>query len=61
MLVGMAEQWKKALDEDQLVGSIMLDQSKAFDAVDHSILLKKLSKYGVVGNESKWFQNYLHD
>ena len=52
VLVSMIDEWRKALDEDKLVGSVMLDLSKAFD---YSILLQKLRWYGVRGDELKWF------
>ena len=34
---------------------------KAFDIIDHDILISKLSKSGVTGNELKWFTSYLHE
>ena len=40
---------------------MFVDLSKAFNTVDHQTLLKKLEYYGIVGNNLRWFENYLKD
>ena len=51
----------EALDKGESVVGVFLDFSKAFDTVDHNILLQKMDKYGICGIELKWFDNYLPD
>ena len=40
---------------------MFVDWSKAFDTVDHKTLLKKIERYGIAGNNLRWFENYLKD
>ena len=49
------------IDDGKVTGAIFLDLKKAFDTVDHSILLCKLNEAGVYGTELKWFESYLGD
>ena len=47
------------LDQGQLPLCIFLDLSKAFDTIDHDILIRKLNFYGIAGNSLNWFESYL--
>ena len=58
-LISLTEQIRKALDSDKYVGGVFIDLKKAFDTVDHKILLGKLEHYGIRGVANDWFRSYL--
>ena len=58
-LVELMDEITKAIDEEKYAVSIFLDLSKAFDTVNHSILLPKLNSYGIRSIENQWFKSYL--
>ena len=39
--------------------ALFLDLKKAFDTVDHELLISKLVKYGITANENNWFKSHL--
>ena len=59
VLVATVDDWRQSLDEGKVVGSVMLDLSKAFDTISHSIMHSKLACYGVLADELEWFDQYM--
>ena len=55
----MTDSVKTAMDQRQLTCGVFLDFSKAFDTVNHRILLLKLNKYGFRDITHLWFTDYL--
>ena len=58
-LTSLTEMIREALDGSNFACGIFVDFQKAFDTVDHTILLKKLEHYGVRGLANNWFKSYL--
>uniref|UniRef100_A0A3Q2ZQH6 Reverse transcriptase domain-containing protein n=1 Tax=Kryptolebias marmoratus TaxID=37003 RepID=A0A3Q2ZQH6_KRYMA len=58
-LMDLIEQITTAVDQKQCCVSIYVDLKKAFDTIDHNILLEKLNKYGIRGPVLQWVSSYL--
>ena len=59
LLLHCCDKWYKALDDRKFIGVAFLDISKAFDTVNHELLLSKLSILGLSTSAVSWFQSYL--
>ena len=49
------------LDNDEVTGLVFVDFRKAFDVINHNLLLKKLSVYGASPDSVAWFRSYLEE
>ena len=58
-LIKLIDQWMSSIDKGDLVGSLFIDFRKAFDVVDHEILMKKLALYKLSETSLTWFKSYL--
>lgn len=59
VLLRLIETWRKSLDENKLVGAILMDLSKAFDCLPHDLLIAKLEAYGFTKSALKLMLSYL--
>ena len=58
-LIDMMHEWTKASENNQIVRVLLLDYSKAFDHVDHRILLSKLDDMNIPHTLQQWLRNFL--
>ena len=59
LLVTMLQKWQKVVDKGEYVSALFMDLSKAFDTINHDLLLAKLKTYGFSLNAVKLMRSYL--
>ena len=58
-IVKLVDQIYKSFEKDHYTLGVFIDLSKAFDTVDHKILIRKLEMYAIKGINLAWFRSYL--
>lgn len=59
--ISFADTISRNMEQGQMTAAMFIDLGKAFDILDHSVLLRKLSDLGIVGLERKSFTDYLRN
>ena len=60
-VIDLVEQISEATNNKQFTVGVFIDLSKAFDTIQHGLLLKKMERYGVRGTANEWLKSYLSD
>ena len=60
-LLQLVNELTKSIDDKKITAGVFIDLAKAFDTIDHNILLKKLSHYGIRGVVLDYFSTYLRN
>ena len=55
----MLEKWKRGIDNKAYVSALFMELSKAFDAINHELMLAKLKAYGFSTNALNFMHSYL--
>ena len=58
-LILLIEHWRKALDKQGYAGAVLMDLSKAFDCINHNLLIAKLDAYGFGQDSLEMMKSYL--
>ena len=61
VLLRLIEEWKRHLDENLIVGAVLMDLSKAFDCIPHDLLIAKMAAYGVELESLVYIYSYLKE
>ena len=60
-LIEFTDNIRNILDEGNYAISVFVDMTKAFDIVDHAILLDKMDRYGFRGHANDFFKSYVNN
>ena len=60
-LIDLIEEITTHLDKGRFTIGVFIDLKKAFDTINHEILLKKMERYGIRGTVLSWLRSYLAD
>ena len=60
-LITLVETWKKYLDNNETFGALLTDFFKAFDCVNHELLIAKLHAYGLDNSSLRLIHSYLNN
>ena len=58
-IIQLIDEISKSFERNAFTLGVFIDLSKAFDTVDHQILVSKLNSYGIRDINPKWFKSYL--
>ena len=58
-LLNLLQNWQTNLDKNKVIGTILMDLSKAYDTLSHELLIAKLEAYGLTQSSLTLMRNYL--